>query len=315
MIKFSEVSKIFKTDFYARPFTALDCFSFDIPNNQIVGFLGANGAGKTTSIKILMGFIKSNSGKIEFDSALGNSRAQILGNIGYLPERPYFYPHLTGREFINYMGKLNELSSKQIDKEMKRWTERFSIDFALDRKVRDYSKGMLQRLGFVVTLLHDPKLLILDEPLAGLDPTGRKELKDAIIEVHREGKTVFFSSHIVPDVEEICETVIFIEKGKLLYQGSIDKLILENLQSSFVVKTDRELDIEELQGKYVIENIVATDKTFSFEIGKEHKENCLKSLIDDGRQIYSVSQNKLSLEEIFYKVKNKERDILNEYSK
>lgn len=313
MIKFNNVRKIFKTDFYAKPFTALDDFSFQIPENKVVGFLGANGAGKTTSIKIIMGFIQANSGTVEFASSLGINRRNILKKIGYLPERPYFYPHLTGREFITYMGRLNEMSCLDIVSGIKKWTNRFGIEFALDRKVRDYSKGMLQRLGFVAALIHNPDLLILDEPLSGLDPIGRKELKDAIVEVHQEGKTVFFSSHIVPDVEEVCDTVIFLEKGKLLYQGSIDELIVKNIGASYLIKVGGVIDLDNLSSKYNLKRLIPFEGGASFEVESSQKDSCLRAILELGGDVHQLAQSKMSLEEIFYNVKNKERDILNEH--
>lgn len=296
MITLTNVSKQFQTDFWAKPFWALDNVSFHVNSNKIVGFLGANGAGKTTSLKIIMGFIRATQGEVTFSKELGKTRNEILSNIGYVPERPYFYPNLTGLEFISYMGKLNNLKQPQIYTSCEKWSTRFKIDFALDRKVATYSKGMLQRLGFVTALLHNPKLLILDEPVSGLDPIGRKEIKDAIVEINKDGKTVFFSSHIVPDVEEICETVIFLQKGKLLYQGTIDKLIYDNLKTSFTIKYRAN-----------------ENAPFEFaEVEGNSREKFLANLINQGAQVFTVQQNKLSLEEIFYNVRNKERVLSND---
>ena len=231
MISFEHITKTFKPDFWAKGFMALDHVNFSIPEGKIVGFLGANGAGKTTSLKILMGFIRATKGKVHFSEKLGKTKREILSQIGYMPERPYFYPHLTGSEFIHYLAHLCDVKNSDLKNRKKYWGEALKIDFAFERKIRSYSKGMLQRLGFLVSLIHDPKIIIMDEPLSGLDPIGRKEFKDAIIKVNKEGKTVFFSSHIVPDVEEVCETVIFLEKGKRIYEGSIDDLIAEKLKT------------------------------------------------------------------------------------
>jgi len=225
MFSFHEVSKEFKTDFWEKPFKALDNVSFNLRAGNIVGFLGANGAGKTTGIKILLGFIKPTSGSIEFDPSLGKKRSDIFKNIGYLPERPYFYADLTGQEFINYIGQLNDLSRSEIEKNGNHWAMSLKIDFALQRKLRFYSKGMLQRLGFVAALVADPKLLILDEPLSGLDPLGRKEFKDIMNLLSGEGKTIFFSSHILSDVEEVSKDVVILESGKLVHSGSLQDLV------------------------------------------------------------------------------------------
>lgn len=293
MINLNSISKKFQTDFWTKPFMALDDVSFSVPEGKIVGFLGANGAGKTTSLKIILGFIKPTSGSVTFNQRLGQNRNEIISNIGYVPERPYFYPHLTGNEFIHYMGQLSNLNRSQINMAINRWAPRLRIDFALDRMIRNYSKGMLQRLGFVCSLIHNPQLIILDEPVSGLDPIGRKEIKDVISEINKEGKTIFFSSHIVPDVEEICHTVIFLEKGKLVYQGSIEKLIYDNLKSSYQLKF---LNQE-------------TSKIETQIVEAANKENILKNILDKNHKILSFSQEKLTLEEIFYKVKTQERNI------
>jgi ABC-2 type transport system ATP-binding protein len=293
MIEVISVKKSFQTDFWTKPFWALDDVSFSVPEGKIVGFLGANGAGKTTSLKIILGFIKANSGSVLFNQKWGSNFSNILSHIGYLPERPYFYPHLTGNEFLHYMGKLNNLNNHEIKSSISKWAPRLRIDFALDRKIRNYSKGMLQRLGFVCSLIHNPDLIILDEPVSGLDPIGRKEIKDVISEINKEGKTIFFSSHIVPDVEEICDSVIFLEKGKLIYQGSIEKLIHDNQKSTYELK-------------YLNKN---TNQLEILQVDSNNKESCISDQIRLGNDIISFNRDKLSLEEIFYKVKNHERKI------
>jgi ABC-2 type transport system ATP-binding protein len=191
------------------------------------------------------------------------------------------------------MGNLNNLTNRQINESVLKWAPRLRIDFALDRKIRNYSKGMLQRLGFVCSLIHNPDLIILDEPVSGLDPIGRKEIKDVISEINKEGKTIFFSSHIVPDVEEICDTVIFLERGKLIYQGSIEQLIHDNQKSTYELK-------------YLNKN---NNQLEVIQVESLNKENCISDQIKLGNDIISFNRDKLSLEEIFYKVKNHERKI------
>lgn len=306
MLVLKKITKKFQTDFWKRSVTALEDLSFAVDGGKIVGYLGANGAGKTTSLRIIMGFTGVDQGEVIFSSELGKTEGDIRKNIGFLPERPYFYPDLTGRDFLNFMGRLCEMSAHDIKQAIAKWAPRFKIDFALDRKIKTYSKGMLQRVGFCSVLLHDPKLIILDEPLSGLDPVGRKELKDVILEINKQGKTVFFSSHIVPDVEEICEKVIFIEQGKLLYEGSIDKLMLSNEESMYQVKISKnqvsvdfnwEVDVLESENYYI-----AT-------IPKELRLRFTENLMQQKVEIESLMPVRPSLEEIFYKVKNQERKI------
>ena len=236
MLRFENITKVFKTDILTAPVVALDSVNLHIKSQSMVGFLGANGAGKTTSMKIMLDFIRPDQGSVQYGNELGGSLKNALSKIGFLPERPYFYPHLKGHEFVSFMGELQGLSKTAIKERSRLWAEKLRIDHALDRYLRTYSKGMLQRLGFLTVVIHEPSLIILDEPLSGLDPVGRQELKAIMRELHAAGQTVFFSSHVVPDVEEICSEVVFLSNGKLAYQGSVDALMRENVGQTFWIK-------------------------------------------------------------------------------
>jgi ABC-2 type transport system ATP-binding protein len=301
MIKFKNVTKIFKSDILTQNFTALNDVSFEVPSGSMVGFLGANGAGKTTSLKIIMDFIRATSGEVVFSEDLGKTRQEIFKNIGFLPERPYFYPNLTGKDFLKFMGSLSGLNGYDINQQVQRWAPIFKIDHALNRELRTYSKGMLQRIGFMSTIIHEPKLIILDEPLSGLDPIGRKELKDVIVQVHQQGKTVFFSSHIVPDVEEICDRVIFLKDGKLAYDGSVMSLMKSGKQQDYqvtaVIPRAYEPSVE------IISTIKLADNLVKFTIAPKQKEFLLHELLDKNFEIKCVEQKKVSLEEIFYQTR------------
>ncbi|MBT3980926.1 MAG: ABC transporter ATP-binding protein [Bacteriovoracaceae bacterium] len=279
---------------------ALDSLSFNIPEGCITGFLGANGAGKTTSLKILMNFINTNSGEVEYSRALGSTWNEIVSNIGFLPERPYFYPHLTGLEFIHYMGDLCGVKRSTIAERSAKWGERFKIRFAFDRKIRGYSKGMLQRLGYVISLIHDPQLVIFDEPLSGLDPVGRKELKDAMREINDLGKTVFFSSHIISDVEEVCDQVIFIEKGKLVYQGQIDQLIKSKMKSEVLFKV--KCSPEKLTAIGIDSFAGIGDGKFKFTTLTIDQNKTIRNLLASEISILELSPKRPTLEEVIYKV-------------
>lgn len=304
LLEFNNVTKSFRTDFWKSEFKALDSLSFAIKKEKIIGFLGANGAGKTTSIKILLDFIKADSGDITFSKSLGLDRSSILNNIGYVPERPYFYPHLTGIEFALYMASLHSISKKTAKDRIFHWAKTFKIDFALDRKIKGYSKGMLQRLGFLCSLVHEPQLLVLDEPLSGLDPMGRKEFKDAIRLINNEGKTVFFSSHIVSDVEEVSSEVVFLEDGKLIYQGDIDSLIAENSKNTLTVRYFAEDEINDPFLEKISCKKIKGKNIFTAKLHSDQKDKVINLLLDKKASIHELYQDKISLEEIIYRVKS-----------
>ncbi len=266
----------------------------------MVGFLGANGAGKTTSLKIVMDFIRPTKGEVKFSPSLGSTREEIFRNIGFLPERPYFYQNLTGNEFLNFMGKLSDLKNQTIIERIKIWGPRFKIDHALNRELKTYSKGMLQRIGFLATILHEPQIIILDEPLSGLDPIGRKELKDVIIEVHKTGKTVFFSSHIVSDIEEICDRVIFLKNGSLVYDGSVSSLMKQSKSMDFIMSVASPGKVPEGLVKEIIQ---LPDDVTRFTVGEENKDALISYFISQKKSLLSLEMIKPSLEEIFYQTK------------
>lgn len=298
MINFKNVTKIFKSDLLTQPFVALNDVSFQIPEGSMVGFLGANGAGKTTSLKIIMDFIRPNSGEVLFDPIMGKNKMEVFKNIGFLPERPYFYPNLRGEEFLHFMGELSSVSKTDIQKEIDRWAPRFKIDHALKRELKTYSKGMLQRIGFLATILHHPKLIILDEPLSGLDPIGRKELKDVIIEVHKEGKTVFFSSHIVPDIEEICDRCIFLKEGKLVYDGAVNSLLTSNNAHEYII-TVQGSNQQSLQTN-LKDSLKLPDNMMRYTVSAQNKDAFLNEVLSMKLNLVSLDMIKPSLEEIFY---------------
>ncbi len=283
MIILDSVSKIYDSDLFKKTYTALNKMCFEVKSDAITGFLGANGAGKTTSIKIILDFIRPTSGRVVFDNKLGGNLKNALNHIGYLPERPYFYPHLHGKEFITYLGQLSGMSKDNINKQIEYWAPRLKIDHALNRRLHFYSKGMLQRIGFLASIIHNPKLLILDEPASGLDPIGRRELKNVIKEVASRGTAVFFSSHIVSDVEEICDQLVFIKQGELVYDGPLHDLITKNSLEQYTIKF--------IENDEVKTCIVETNKL----------NEVLKNCMDKNLKILRVEPKLLTLEEIVYK--------------
>ena len=235
-----QVEKLAKT--FVKPFTgakveAVRGVSFEVHRGDIFGFLGPNGAGKTTTIKMLTGLIFPTSGRARI---LGKEvpSPEAMGQVGFLPENPYVYPYLTPREFVSLCGRLNGLSGKHLATEVERVLERVGIAYAMDRRVGALSKGMLQRAGLAAALVHSPELLILDEPMSGLDPVGRKEVRDLIVEEARAGRTVFFSSHILSDVELLCDHVCILRKGEVVAGGSMKDLLGSDTRRSEITLVD-----------------------------------------------------------------------------
>ncbi len=285
ILKVDNIHKSFQENFFSSPFQVLKGVSFRLEEGSITGFLGANGAGKTTLIKIILQFISQNEGQVQWSPRFGDSHRMIMSHIGFFPERPYFHPHLTGREFLDYMGKLSGMRSMDIKVQVKSFSAMLNIAYALDRKILGYSKGMLQRLGFVSAIIHDPELLIFDEPLAGLDPIGRQEFKVVLKQLHNRGKTIFFSSHIVPDIEEACEDVLVLDSGTSFYHGSIDHLLKQNEKDGYHIRFRKKGNEREY-----IENIASAPLLSSF-IQRQDVE------------IISVAKDRIHLEEVIYRSK------------
>ncbi|MGZ8448658.1 MAG: ABC transporter ATP-binding protein [Candidatus Deferrimicrobiaceae bacterium] len=225
LIKVEGLSKSYPTGFWRRRIRVLTDLSFTVARNEIVGFLGPNGAGKTTTIKILNRLAFPDSGTVTVFGEEAGRRPQLRRRIGFMPEQPYFYEYLTGEEFLGLCGHLNGLSRAEVARGSQRMLSRVGLDGAGRTAIRKYSKGMMQRLGLAQALLHEPELVILDEPMSGLDPVGRMEVRNLILELKASGKTVFFSSHIISDVEALCDRVIILLQGRKVAEGRVEELV------------------------------------------------------------------------------------------
>jgi ABC-2 type transport system ATP-binding protein len=295
MIILDKVSKSFETELFKPKKRVLNQISLEIKKGSITGFLGANGAGKSTIIKLIMGFIKADEGKLNFNKDLGSTKKSIYSKIGFLPERPFFYPHLTGREFLQYLGGLNDLRPMILREKIDLFSTRLSLKNHLDKKINNYSKGMLQRLGIISCLIHDPMLLILDEPLSGMDPPGRKEIKEILLECHENGKTIFFSSHILSDVEEICDRVIVLDAGSLKFQGYKTELL--PIKNTFIVKLWGKIEniksncIHEIKNKSGITEV---------EIPEENLQEFLGEVLVSGSKIHSIKRKNSTMDEMIF---------------
>jgi ABC-2 type transport system ATP-binding protein len=211
----------------------LKSISLEIKKGEVLGFLGPNGAGKTTTLKTIVGLVKPTSGVIKIDG-LDSADINSHRSIGYMPEDPYFYEYLSAEEFLKFIADLQQIPNDQpeIDKLLKT----VGLEKVRKQHIREYSKGMRQRLGIAQALVGDPKILLLDEPLDGLDPIGRQEVKEILLDLKKRGKTILISSHILADIEELCDKVVIINEGKIIDSGSISKFLPKNssLEKEFV---------------------------------------------------------------------------------
>ena len=285
--------------------TVLSDVSLSVRQGEIFGFLGHNGAGKTTTMKILLGLLGATGGRVEL---LGVSATDVAvhARIGYLPESPYFYDYLTAEEFLCFYGRLAGLSRETVRQRTPQLLERVGLTEARDRQLRKFSKGMLQRIGLAQAIIHDPELVILDEPMSGLDPIGRKEVRDLILSLRDQGKTIFFSTHIVSDVEMICDRVGILSKGKMLASGRIEDLVNKHEAQSVEVVCDGVVGDDLAAIKRKATRILQRGvRCLIILPGQDHLEEVLAILRHAGGKLVSVIPHRGSLEEIFLEQTNR----------
>ncbi len=223
---------MYRQGFWMRRVEAVRGISFEVSRGEAYGFLGPNGAGKTTTIKILMGLMQPTGGNVRlFGLPVPQRKTRI--SVGFMPENPYVYPYLTPREFVVTCARLSGLRGAPLRDRVEHVLRQTGIAYAANRQVRQLSKGMLQRTGLAAALVADPELLVLDEPMSGLDPGGRKEVRDMIMEERRRGRTIFFSTHILADVPVLCDHMAILQKGQTVVAGRIDEILARE-----VLRTD-----------------------------------------------------------------------------
>jgi ABC-2 type transport system ATP-binding protein len=298
VLSVDNLAKTFRKPFSRKIVEAVRGISLQVTRGQIFGFLGPNGAGKTTTIKMLTGLIAPTSGRA---TILGKEvpSPEAMGQVGFLPENPYVYPYLTPREFVSLCARLNGMSGSGLKKEVEAVIDRVGIGYAIDRPVRALSKGMLQRTGLAAALVHNPDLLILDEPMSGLDPVGRKEVRDLIVDESKKGKTIFFSSHILSDVEMLCDAVCILRKGEVVVAGTIAELIDSDIRRSEIALTDPPPEMIDELSK-LAESSQRVGKSFVFEVqGDDVIKKFLSEALAKDVRIESVTPKRETLEDIF----------------
>jgi len=302
VIEITNLSKDYETGFWKKKkVRALDDLTLSVHGQQIFGFLGENGAGKTTTIKILMTLLFPSSGTAQI---LGRdiSDRSVHSRIGYCPENPYFYDYLTARELMNYFGELFQLEPKV----RKRRTEELLTKVGLDEKdwnkqLRKFSKGMLQRVGLAQSLINEPEIVFLDEPMSGLDPIGRREIRELIANLPANGTTVFMSTHILSDAEALCDEVAILRRGRLAAAGKLHDLVSEsNERESFeivIANADADKLTRSLNGNVEVKQRAAD--VLMIVDGEENVEEALRAAHDAGGKLISINPIRRSLEDLF----------------
>lgn len=297
ILEVTSVSQAFRSGFWMKRTPVLHDISMSVPERSIFGFLGANGAGKTTLIHLITGLRRPVRGSVKI-SGWDSSSAEARARIGYLPERPYFHEHLTGERFLNYFGALSGMKRALILDRIPVVLSAVGMTSARKVELRRYSKGMLQRIGIAQALLHDPEFLVLDEPMSGLDPLGRKEMRELILKLSSEGRTVFFSSHVISDVEAICDQVALIQKGRLIGSGPINQFLAQGpVQTEIAfsgLSLGRAQEIHEFSSTRQIPDAVR-----GVVPTQESVNPVLKKLLDLGAQVHWVNPIRPSLEDLF----------------
>ena len=300
VIKTENLTKVFKVGLTGRRVTALNDLHLEVRRGEIFGFLGPNGAGKTTTIKMLMGLIYPTKGKAWImDRELGD--VEVKSRIGFLPEQPYFYDYLTSNEFLEFYGQLFGLERKELRTRIKSLLALVGLEKAADIQLRKFSKGMLQRIGIAQALINHPELIVLDEPMSGLDPIGRKDIRDIILRLKEEGKTIFFSTHIIPDVEMICDRVGILMNGELVNVGRLNDIIDAKIKYIEIITSG--IEREALFHLPDIEvSVYDAWNHVSIRVRDENKLDRVLEIIKDGRgKIISVIPQRETLEEHFIK--------------
>jgi len=234
-IRISEISKVFPTPFRRRRIVALQHLDLEIAPGEIYGLLGPNGSGKSTTLKIILGLIQPTRGNVHVFGR-DNSTVAVRRDIGFLPENAYFHKFLTGTETLRFHARLSGLESRESKSRIAELLETVGLTRAADARLGTYSKGMLQRIGLAQALIHRPKILVLDEPTAAVDPAGSRDIQNLIASLKKTGTTILLSSHLLTQVQEVCDRVGILHRGKLIREGRLEDLLAIENQTEFIVE-------------------------------------------------------------------------------
>ena len=294
----TDLVKDFRMGLGIRSRRILEGISFRVRQGEIFGFVGPNGAGKTTTLKILMGLIHATAGGARI---LGHDirETAFRRHVGFLPENPCFYDYLTGNEFLGFYAGISGVPTGERAGRIRGLLEKVGLGHAGDLRLRTYSKGMLQRIGIAQALIHEPSVLFLDEPMSGLDPIGRKEIRDLILQLHAQGTTVFMNTHILSDVEMICDRVAIIVEGRIRYEGRIDDFLDEGGRWSDVVLSGLSPELVERFEEGFAAEVRGRGENIELRIREKQVSELLGTALSAGAEVRSVTPHRVSLESVF----------------
>ncbi len=299
VIRAEGLTKDYRTGFWRRRIRVLRDLNLEIQAGEVFGFLGPNGAGKTTTLKLLTGLIHPTAG---LATVLGEPAGSVgvKARIGFLPENPSFYEYLTGAEYLDYCGALAGLPRAIRRDQARILLEQVGLTSQGVLQLRKYSKGMLQRIGLAQALINEPAVVFLDEPMSGLDPIGRKEVRDLILHLRQQGRTVFFSTHIIPDVEVVCDRVGIILAGHLSSVGRVEDLLASPLEQTEVTASGLTPEVGvTLAGRSVVPPVRTGNQTLIAVKGEEDLGEVLRTILRAGGRVHSVVPHRRTLEEVF----------------
>jgi ABC-2 type transport system ATP-binding protein len=297
VIRANNLRKTFRTGFLMRPVEVLRGVDLDVQPGEIFGFIGPNGAGKTTTIKMLTGLILPSGGEAWINDVAVPHPDSRRG-LGFMPEGTYFHEYLTGAEFLDFHGRLLGVPREERRESIPRLLARVGIPYAADLRIRRYAKGMRQRVGLAQALIGEPDLLILDEPMSGLDPIGRKDVRELILSLRDDGKTIFFTSHILADAEMICDQVAIILNGRVAHQGYMEELLGQEIEGVDLVVEGIDEPLYERLSQGARRAVVQGGR-FLFEMPDEAQaEKALDEIRASGGRVRSLMPRRKSLEDL-----------------
>jgi ABC-2 type transport system ATP-binding protein len=298
LIQVDALRKVYRQGFWMRPVEAVRGISFAVSSGESFGFLGPNGAGKTTTIKILMGLMRPTGGDVRLFGQPVPQR-KTRERVGFMPENPYVYPYLTPREFVATCARLSGLRGAPLRDRVDRVLRQTGIAYAAARPVKQLSKGMLQRTGLAAALVADPELLVLDEPMSGLDPGGRKEVRDMILDERRQGRTIFFSTHILADVPALCDHMAILQKGQTVIAGRLDELLRREILRTDIRLAGAHADFRARCEQRGLSTRLERDELVVEVQGSEPISEFLQSALAQSLTVVEVAPRYTTLEDLF----------------